>query len=98
MKLKRYISEASSGFIVQEYIFKRWERIDKATYRTLVDARKAAQKKFDNVIAVNKRGEKGFGTISTRLMRVVDLYTKEKLPATEQDRKQFKGMKKEYLQ
>jgi len=101
MKLKQYIKEASGGFILQEYLF-GWYQNDKVVYKTLIDAKKAAQKKYDSIMKGNKKAEKdwrpkSYGKIEIRPTRVVNLSTGEKHPATKYDEKNFKTMSKEYL-
>jgi hypothetical protein len=101
MKLKKYIKEASGGFILQEYLF-GWYQNDKVVYRTLIDAKKAAQKKHNSITKGNKKAEKdwrpnSYGKIEIKPTRVVDLSTGKKYPATKHDEKNFKTMSKEYL-
>jgi len=103
MRIKRYLKEEMGSFIIQEWLFK-WYQSDKTVYKTIKDAKRAAESKLKGIERTNKRAKKNewkpkaHGTIEIRPLRVVDITTGETFPATKRDEQSFKKNKTYYME
>ena len=102
MRLNKYLNEATQKFVLQEFLF-GW--YDIKFFKTLKEAQKFAQKKFNAAEKRNKKAAKdwrpnAYGQEQIHAMRVVDRNVSpvKYYPGTKADKKIWVSQSKGYLQ